>query len=161
MISEELKRLGTWEERHRRLASRLVIVLAATAVVDAIGTTLIYVFERGVRQTDIHSVFDAFFFTSVQLLTVSSQIKNPLTLAGRIVDLLSGLGSAGCCRIGRRYREFFPDWRLEVIDRNCRVTGGAGRRRTCVAERNQRKCIAKAARAIFEPQRHRRVAWTS
>jgi hypothetical protein len=87
MVGEELKRLGTWEERHRRLVSRLVIVLAATAVVDVIGTALVYVFERHVRQTDIHSLFDAFFFTSVQLLTVSSQIKNPLTVAGRIVDL--------------------------------------------------------------------------
>jgi hypothetical protein len=87
MVGEELKRLGTWEERHRRLVSRLVIVLASTAVVDVIGTVLVYVFERHVRQTDIHSLFDAFFFTSVQLLTVSSQIKNPLSLAGRIVDL--------------------------------------------------------------------------
>jgi hypothetical protein len=87
MVGEELKRLGTWEERHRRLVSRLVIVLASTAVVDVIGTALVYVFERHVRQTDIHSLFDAFFFTSVQLLTVSSQIKNPLTVAGRIVDL--------------------------------------------------------------------------
>ena len=32
--------------------------------------------------------FDAFFFTTVQLLTVSSQVKNPLSVAGRIVDLL-------------------------------------------------------------------------
>ena len=87
MVGEELKRLGTWEERHRRLVSRLVIVLASTAVVDVIGTALVYVFERHVRQTDIHSLFDAFFFTSVQLLTVSSQIRNPLTVAGRIVDL--------------------------------------------------------------------------
>jgi hypothetical protein len=87
MIGEELKRLGTWEERHRRLVSRLVIVLASTALVDVIGTALVYAFERHVSQTDIHSLFDAFFFTSVQLLTVSSQIKNPLSLAGRIVDL--------------------------------------------------------------------------
>jgi hypothetical protein len=87
MVGEELRRLVSWEERHRRLASRLVIVLGLTTVVDAIGTTLVYCFERNVGQTDIHSVFDAFFFTSVQLLTVSSQIKNPLSLAGRIVDL--------------------------------------------------------------------------
>ena len=87
MVGEELRRLVSWEERHRRLVSRLVIVLGLTIVVDAIGTTLVYFFERDVRQTDIHTVFDAFFFTSVQLLTVSSQIKNPLSLAGRIVDL--------------------------------------------------------------------------
>jgi hypothetical protein len=28
------------------------------------------------------------FFSTVQLLTVSSQIKNPLTASGRVVDVL-------------------------------------------------------------------------
>lgn len=87
VIREELKRLGTWEERHRRLVSRLLLVLILTAVVDGIGTVLVYFFERNVKQTDVHSLFDAFFFTTVQLLTVSSQIKNPLSVAGRIVDV--------------------------------------------------------------------------
>jgi hypothetical protein len=87
VIFEELKRLVTWEERHRRLFSRLLLVLLLTAVIDGIGTVLVYSFERSVKQTDIHSFFDAFFFTTVQLLTVSSQIKNPLTVGGRVVDL--------------------------------------------------------------------------
>jgi hypothetical protein len=87
MMREELKRLGTWEERHRRLLSRLLLVLLLTAVVDGIGTVLVYSFERNVDQTDIHSFFDAFFFTTVQLLTVSSQIRNPLSLPGRLVDI--------------------------------------------------------------------------
>ena len=87
MILAELKRLGTWEERHKRLLSRLLIVLGLTAVIDVIGTVLVYSFERNIGQTDIHSFYDAFFFTTVQLLTVSSQIRNPLTVAGRLVDL--------------------------------------------------------------------------
>jgi hypothetical protein len=87
MILAELKRLGTWEERHRRLVSRLLLVLFLTAVIDGIGTALVYSFERNVTQTDIHTFFDAFFFTTVQLLTVSSQIKNPLSPAGRVVDI--------------------------------------------------------------------------
>ena len=62
-------------------------MLLLTAVVDGIGSVLVYAFERGARQSDIHSFFDAIFFTTVQLLTVSSQIKNPLTTAGRLVDL--------------------------------------------------------------------------
>ena len=86
MILEELKRLWTWEERHRRLVSRLLLVLIVTAVIDGIGTALVYSFERNVKQTDIHTLFDAFFFTTVQLLTVSSQIRNPLTVAGRVID---------------------------------------------------------------------------
>ena len=87
MIREELRRLVTWQERHRRLLSRLLIVLTLTAAVDAIGTVLIYSSEGNIRQTDIHGLFDAFFFTTVQLLTVSSQIKNPLSTVGRIVDV--------------------------------------------------------------------------
>jgi hypothetical protein len=87
MIGAELRRILTWEDRHRRLVSRLMLVLALTLVIDVIGTALVYAFERHTSQTDIHSLFDAFFFTTVQLLTVSSQIKNPLSTAGRIVDI--------------------------------------------------------------------------
>jgi hypothetical protein len=87
MIREELKRLGTWEERHRRLFSRLLLVVMLTAAVDGLGTVFFYFSERNVKHTDIHSLFDALFFTTVQLLTVSSQIKNPLTVAGRVVDV--------------------------------------------------------------------------
>jgi hypothetical protein len=88
VIADELRRIGTWEERHRRLVSRLLVVLLATAVVDAVGTIAIYFLERNVRGGDIHGFGDALFFTTVQLLTVSSQIRNPLSAAGRVVDVL-------------------------------------------------------------------------
>jgi hypothetical protein len=88
VIRAELSRLGNLEERHRRLVSRLLVVLLATLVVDVAGTLLIYFTERHVKNGDIHNLFDAFFFTTVQLLTVSSQIRNPLTTLGRIVDIV-------------------------------------------------------------------------
>lgn len=88
MISEELHRLFTWEERHRRLVSRLVLVFALTLVVDVVGTVAVYFSERGVKTGDIHSFGDALFFSTVQLLTVSSQIKNPLTAWGRVFDVV-------------------------------------------------------------------------
>jgi hypothetical protein len=87
VISEELRRLSTWGERHRRLLARLTIALVLTLVVDMIGAVLEWYFEHGVRGGDIHHFGDAMFFSTVQLLTVSSQIKNPLTAAGRIVDV--------------------------------------------------------------------------
>ncbi len=87
MIGEELGRLLTWSERHRRLMARLQLVLFTTLVIDAIGSVLVYLFERHAKGGDIHSFGDAVFFTTVQLLTVSSQIKNPLTTAGRVVDV--------------------------------------------------------------------------
>ena len=103
-------KLMNWEERHNRLLRRLGIVLAATLVLDVLGTVAVYFLERHVQNTDIHTVFDAFFFTTVQLLTVSSQIRNPLTVGGRIVDIFLEIwavivvaGSAGAIAV------FFQD----------------------------------------------------
>jgi hypothetical protein len=56
-------------------------------VVLAIGSVLIWAFESGVKGGDIHDFGDAVFFTTVQLLTVSSAITNPLTAGGRVVDV--------------------------------------------------------------------------
>jgi hypothetical protein len=101
-IGEELGRLVRYEERHRRLLARLGLVVAATVVIDAVGTIAIYFLERYAKGTEVESVGDAVFFTTAQLLTVSSQIKNPLTAGGRVVDVVLELwavivvaGSAG------------------------------------------------------------------
>jgi hypothetical protein len=88
VIRDELRRVGGWEEHHRRLISRLLIILLATLLIDVVGTVLVYMAERHHGETDIHTLGDAFFFTTVQLLTVSSQIKNPFTPFGRVVDVL-------------------------------------------------------------------------
>jgi len=63
------------------------MVLVATLVVDALGTVAIYFSERHAHRTEIASLWDAFFFTSVQLLTVSSQLQNPFTPLGRVIDM--------------------------------------------------------------------------
>ena len=88
VLREEIRRVSGWQEHHRRLLGRLLLILVATLAIDAVGTFLIYLAERHARGTDIHSIGDAFFFTTVQLLTVSSQIKNPFTPFGRAVDIL-------------------------------------------------------------------------
>jgi hypothetical protein len=87
MIGEELSRIASWGDRHRLLVARLSIVLLATLVVDVLGTVAIYFAERDAPGTDITSFGDALFFTTVQLLTISSQIRNPFTTWGRIVDV--------------------------------------------------------------------------
>ena len=46
-----------------------------------------WLFEDEVASGQIHNLWDAFFFTTVQLLTVSSQMPNPVTTGGRIVDI--------------------------------------------------------------------------
>ena len=58
------------------------------AIADAVGTALMWLFEDDVRLSAIHNPWDAFFFSTVQLLTVSSQMPNPVTTGGRIVDIV-------------------------------------------------------------------------
>lgn len=87
MIREELARLFTWQERHRRLVARLIIAFVLTLVVLAAGSVLIWIFESGKQGGQIHGFGDAVFFTAVQLLTISSSITNPVTAAGKVVDV--------------------------------------------------------------------------
>ena len=88
MIRDELRRLASWEERHRRLVARIALALGLTLVVDLAGSLGMWALERGARGSDIHHFGDALFFTTVQLLTVSSQLRNPVTTCGRIIDVL-------------------------------------------------------------------------
>ena len=88
MIREELRLIASWGDRHRLLIARLSVVAIATLAVDAIGTVLVYYAERGAPDSEITSLGDALFFTTTQLLTVSSQIRNPFTTWGRVVDVL-------------------------------------------------------------------------
>ena len=88
MIREELARLVTWEERHRRLLARIAIAVGLTVVVDAIASILIWHWESGIKGSDIHGFGDSIFFVTVQILTVSSQLKNPLTAPGKVLDVI-------------------------------------------------------------------------
>lgn len=88
MLREELERLLSWEERHRRLLARVLLALGLTLLVDAIGSVLIWRFESGLAGGDIKGYGDSLFFSTVQLLTVSSQMSNPVTGGGRIVDIV-------------------------------------------------------------------------
>jgi hypothetical protein len=88
MLREELGRLTTWSERHRRLLARIIIALCLSLVVDVVGAVLMWSFESGVKGSSIHGFGDAFFFSTVQILTVSSSLKNPVTSAGQIVDVV-------------------------------------------------------------------------
>jgi hypothetical protein len=88
LLGEELTRLTTVEERHRRLLARLLLVVIATVVVAAVGTIAFYLAERHAAGTQVHTFGQAAFFTTTQLLTVSSSMKNPITPAGRIIDVV-------------------------------------------------------------------------
>jgi hypothetical protein len=88
MVREELRRLVTWGERHRRLLARVIIAFCLSAVVDLACAALMWSFESGVKGSEIHGFGEALFFSTVQILTVSSSLKNPVTSAGRVVDVV-------------------------------------------------------------------------
>jgi hypothetical protein len=72
---------------HRRLRYRLVFVLIATVTLDAVASLLIFAFERHAPGTEVTNLGDAVFWTSTQLLTVSSQLPNPISTPARILDV--------------------------------------------------------------------------
>jgi hypothetical protein len=72
---------------HRRLRDRLVGIAVATTGIDLICAALALVFERHQQHTQITSFGSALFWTSTQLLTVSSALQNPISPAGRILDI--------------------------------------------------------------------------
>jgi len=78
---------------HHVLRRRILEALVLVAIVDAAGTVLMWLFERDAGRGEIHNLWDAFFFTTVQLLTVSSQMPNPVTTPGRIVDIVLELNA--------------------------------------------------------------------
>jgi hypothetical protein len=85
--------VGGATEAHHRLRKRVATALLATLIVDLIGSGLMYVLEHGARETQITSAWTATFWVTAQLLTVSSQMPNPVTSAGRAVDLVLELWS--------------------------------------------------------------------
>jgi hypothetical protein len=72
---------------HRRLRDTLVAIAAATVGIDLICAIAAFLLERHAPQTEIHTFGSAAFWTTTQLLTVSSQIINPISAGGRILDV--------------------------------------------------------------------------
>jgi hypothetical protein len=72
---------------HGHLRDRIAGLLLVTVGVDLICAVLALLFEHHAKQTQIASFGSALFWTSTQLLTVSSSLQNPITTAGRVLDV--------------------------------------------------------------------------
>ena len=73
---------------HRVLRSRLAFLIMATLALDAVGTVAMYALEHADRRSGFHDWGGAMFWVTTQLTTISSQLPNPLTTGGRIVDVV-------------------------------------------------------------------------
>jgi hypothetical protein len=72
---------------HRRLRDSLLTVVTATVGVDLLCAVAAFLLERHSHQTEIKTLGSAVFWTTTQLLTVSSQLKNPISTGGRVLDV--------------------------------------------------------------------------
>jgi hypothetical protein len=73
---------------HGHLRDRLVAIAVATVGIDLVCAVLAFLFEHHQKQTQIESLGSALFWTTTQLLTVSSSIQNPISSPARVLDIL-------------------------------------------------------------------------
>jgi hypothetical protein len=72
---------------HSHLRQRLAFLVVTTVLLDAVASVLILLFERHAPGTEITNIGDSVFWTSTQLLTVSSQLRNPISAPARVLDV--------------------------------------------------------------------------
>jgi len=84
----EIRRVaGADTHAHGRLRDHVVAIALLTIGVDLICAVLALVFEHGARGTQVKTFGSAIFWTTTQLLTVSSQLPNPISTAARVLDV--------------------------------------------------------------------------
>ena len=73
---------------HRFLRARLMFLLTATLLLDLVATVVMYTLEHDEPGSGFHTFGGALFWVSAQLTTVSSQMPNPVTGVGQVVDIV-------------------------------------------------------------------------
>lgn len=71
---------------HTHLRRRLLTIIVLTTIAALVCTLIVYFTEHHARHTEIHNLFDAFLFSTSQLLTASS-VASPKTNAGKVLEL--------------------------------------------------------------------------
>ncbi|MBB3140922.1 hypothetical protein [Halomonas organivorans] len=76
---------------HLHLRNRLLTVILLSVVIDLAASGTILVVEGAAPGSNIAGFWDAFYWTTSQLLTISSTMANPVTTAGQALCLLLDL----------------------------------------------------------------------
>ena len=114
MTREAIDVLHARTPAHGRLRDTLAGIVLATVGVDLVCAVLALLFEHGAKQSQVTSFGSALFWTTTQLLTVSSSLQNPISAPGRILDVvmeiyaitvIGTLAGAFGAFLGRRGRE--------------------------------------------------------
>jgi hypothetical protein len=77
--SHLLESLRRPRSSNERLVGRLIVLAIATVAIDLLVAFVFYLLERGAAGTEITNYGDAPFWTSSQISTVSSSLRNPIT----------------------------------------------------------------------------------
>ena len=72
---------------HFDLRNRILFIATLTAVVDVIASVAVFLLERDAVGTEITNFGDSLFWVTTQLLTVSSQLHNPISTGARVIDV--------------------------------------------------------------------------
>ena len=72
---------------HRRFREHLVTIAIATIAVDVVCTVAAFLLEHNAPQSEIKTLGDAAFWSTTQLLTVSSSLKNPISSGAMLLDV--------------------------------------------------------------------------
>jgi hypothetical protein len=88
MVSELGRVIHGDTRPHRHLRARIAFLVLSTTALDVVATVLMYLFEHDARGTGFQTIGGALFWVSAQLTTVSSQMPNPVTAAGRVLDVV-------------------------------------------------------------------------
>lgn len=75
------------EGAHGELRGRIVAIAFFTVVVDLVASVAILMLERHAAGTEITNFGDSIFWVTTQLLTVSSQLPNPISPGARVIDV--------------------------------------------------------------------------
>jgi hypothetical protein len=73
---------------HTHFRDRIIAIVFFTAVVDLIASVAVLFLERHAPDTQITNIGDSIFWVTTQLLTVSSQLHNPISTGARLIDIL-------------------------------------------------------------------------
>src|SRR4029077_418181 len=72
---------------HTHLRDRVIAIVTITLIVDLIASVAILMLERHAANTEITNFGDSIFWVTTQLLTVSSQLPNPIPAGARVIDI--------------------------------------------------------------------------
>ena len=87
-MATEVRMVVRGESRtHRFLRARLTFLAGATLLLDAVASVAMYLLEHDDPASGFDDPGGALFWVSAQLTTVSSQLPNPVTTPGRVLDV--------------------------------------------------------------------------